>query len=110
MSSISPLPFSTIAVPCDHHTRVLKAHIIVHILVLGTVVLLVMQLISHTTAVGDVAGVEMPPAWRDMFVRQFFEGTEVFSWVVVYSLVSLRTCWDLELGVRPEIRSRRESV
>ncbi|KAG9193038.1 hypothetical protein G6011_03073 [Alternaria panax] len=89
MSSTPSLPFSIIATPRDHRIRVLKFHIIVHILVFSTVVLLLMQLISHTTTLVGVGDSGLPPLWMEMFVRQLVDGTEMFIWVAVYLLVLL---------------------
>jgi hypothetical protein len=90
MSSTSPPPVSITSTLRDCRTWVLKTHIIIHILILSTAVFLLMQLISHTTAVEEVEAFDMPPGWKKMFVRQLMEGTKVFSWVAVYLLVSFR--------------------
>jgi hypothetical protein len=79
MSSTLPAPVPITGTLRDRRTCVLKTHIIIHILILSTAVLLLMQLITHTTSVEEVEAFDMPPDWKKMFVRQLMEGTKVFS-------------------------------
>ena len=58
-------------------------------LVLSTVVFLVMQLISHTAAIGDIGSYVMPWAWEEAFLGQLFDNTDMFRWIAVYLFVSL---------------------
>ncbi|KAI4952795.1 hypothetical protein J4E91_003269 [Alternaria rosae] len=84
MTSISSAPFSCAPLPNGHHPRVLEAHIVIHILMLSTAILLLMQLISHTAAAEAVEDYGLPDGWKKQLMQQFFEGPEVFSWVFVY--------------------------
>jgi hypothetical protein len=104
MSSTSSPPFSAVTTPHKHQLHALKAHIIIHMLVLSTVVFLVMQLISHTTAMGDIGSYVMPWAWEEAFLGQLFDNTDMFRWIAVYLFVSLRACWVTKWGVKPAIR------
>ena len=91
MASISSAPFSLASLPNDRHPRVLEAHIVIHILILSTAILLLMQLISHTAAAEAVEGYNMPDVSKKELMRLFFERTAVFSWVFVYLFVSSRS-------------------
>ena len=91
MTSISSAPFSLASLPNDRHPRVLEAHIVIHILILSTSILLLMQLISHTAAAEAVESYGLPPEGKRQLMRLFFEGAEVFAWVFVYLFVSSRS-------------------
>ena len=91
MTSTSSTPFSLASLPNDRHPRVLEAHIVIHILILSTAILLLMQLISHTAAAEAVESYDMPDESKKQLMRMFFEGTKLFSWVFVYLFVSSRS-------------------
>lgn len=107
MTSISSAPFSFASLPNDRHPRVLEAHIVIHILILSTAVLLLMQLISHTAAAEAVEDYGVPDRWKKQLMQQFFEGPEVFSWVFVYLFVSLRRDSLLRSGSTDRNRDKR---
>jgi hypothetical protein len=77
-------------------------------LILSTALPLLMQLISHTAAAESVESFGMPPAWRKDFVRMFFRGTKVFSWVAVYLIVSLQRGSVIISGVGAGIKTAGE--
>jgi len=91
MTSTSFTPFSLASLPNDRHPRVLEAHIVIHVLILSTAILLLMQLISHTAAAEAVEDYGVPPEWKKQLMRLFFERTAVFSWVFIYLFVSSRS-------------------
>ena len=91
MTSTTSPPFSLASLSNDRHPRVLEAHIVIHILILSTAILLLMQLISHTAAAEAVESYGIPKEAKKELMRMFFERTAVFSWVFIYLFVSLRS-------------------
>ncbi|KAI4961986.1 hypothetical protein J4E86_001016 [Alternaria arbusti] len=69
MTSTFFTPFSLASLPNDHHPRVLEAHIVIHVLILSTAILLIMQLISHTAAAEAVEDYGVPPEWKKQLMR-----------------------------------------
>ena len=91
MTSISSAPFSLASLPKNRYPRVIEAHIVIHILMLSTAILLLMQLISHTAAAEAVEDYGLPDGWKKQLMQLFFERTAVFSWVFIYLFVSSRS-------------------
>jgi hypothetical protein len=89
MSRTSSVPFSLASIPSTRRLRVLKTHIVIHILIFSTAIVLLMLLISHTAAAEAVEDYGMPLAWKKKLIGRLMEGTKVLSWVAIYLVVSL---------------------
>jgi hypothetical protein len=89
MSRTSSVPFSLASLPSARRLRILKTHIVIHILIFSTAIVLLILLISHTTAAEAVEDYGMPLPWKKKLVGRLMGGTKVLSWVAIYLAVSL---------------------
>jgi hypothetical protein len=76
--------------PIRDRPWLLKTLIAIYISILTTNLFLLLQLIAHMAATQGKENFGMPPLWRKGFVRQAVGGSKMFTWVVVFLLVSLR--------------------